>query len=150
MIGGRLVDELRDRALRAAQEAETSAQRRRRTRRVAAEANSRSNRLIREADDLCRTQFGVSADWYQAGNGSVCAYVEGVLVSYRGKGELSHNLASLGREIAAQKAGRCDLCIQKLYQPLSHHIKYDCRKAPFSIKLQRFFRKVIDEGPGPS
>src|SRR5437868_4321170 len=99
------MDDLRARALRAAREAETPFERQRREAVAAAEASRKAHiqRLVDEANQLCRRELGVKVNpqWRLLyDDQGLCAEIDGVQIKYFGNGRLSHTLASLGKEIA--------------------------------------------------
>jgi hypothetical protein len=83
------MDDLRSRAVRAAQKA---AEQRISDAKAAKEANARS--LLIRADRACQHEFGIKANW-AIRDGEVCTRIEGVWVFYK-YDQLSHTLATLG------------------------------------------------------
>ena len=140
------MDELRDRALRAARAAEGPAERKRREAETRAKAsgNARVQQLVREANEICRREFGVGARWYPyKDNRAVYAEIEGVRVEYRGHGRLSHNLASLGKEIGRYGPHTCPYCTEEVFGETKYHIRDECPMPPFSTRVGRLLRKIF-------
>jgi len=146
------MDELRDRALRAAHEAESPAQRKRRLAAAAADTSreARVRRLISEANQLCQREFGVRARWEPSfDDKSVHTVIEGVKVEYRGNGRLSHTLASLGKEIEYRGTRTCPRCGRFLYDSyLDSHLDRHCSKPPLSKRIMRILRAIFPETLG--
>ena len=142
------MNDLHDRAVRAAQDAANPAQRRRRAAADKAEASKREsqNRLLREAREFGPREFGAGANWHKDDQNGVLAIIEGVTVRYLGNGKFSHSLVTLGQEIAANETRKCDWCLKEFGFSLAMHKDDDCRKAPLSIKVMRILRKVFVEG----
>jgi hypothetical protein len=140
------MDDLRDRALRAARAAETPAERKRREAEAKAKTsgNARLQQLIREANEICQRELGVRAHWHPYNdNRAVYAEIEGVKVEYRGHGRLSHTLASLGKGIARYGPHTCPHCTKELFGEPKYHIRDECPTPPFSTRVGRLLRKIF-------
>jgi hypothetical protein len=145
------MDDLRDRALRAARAAETPAARKRREAEATAETsrNAGLERLIGEANLICQREFGVRTYWRPCNNNrAVYTEIEHVRVEYHGHGRLSHTLASLGKELDRSGRHTCPNCSLRYIGEPKDHIKYVCRKPPFSARVGRLLRMIFPETLG--
>lgn len=145
-MGDELMDELHDRALRAARAAETPTKRKRRDAEATAETSRNANltRLINEASSICRRELGVSAKWRPFNNNkAVYAEIEFIRVEYHGHGRLSHTLASFGKELDRRGRHTCPNCRQRFIGDPKNHFKYVCRRPPFSARVGRLLRMIF-------
>ena len=130
----------------------TRSQRKKREAAAAADTSRQAHvrRLIIEANELCKREFGVTARWEPSlDDKSVHALIEGIRVEYRGNGRLSHTLASLGKEISDRGMRTCSRCGRFLYDAnLDAHIDRDCSKPPFSTWTKRILREIFPETLG--